>query len=309
WRLVASVDTREKGSSAGGQHAVSITGPEGNLGEIRHLLFDISRTEDDDPFGNTFFSEIDVVAPDAPRVAATPYASEGATIVETEGSKHRIVIDTSDAPDLAEWATSELAPVVKEWYPKIIELLPSEGYTPAAKVTITFSSSMRGVAATGGTRITCAASWYRQNLRGEAKGSVVHELVHVVQAYGLARRRGRGATRTPGWLVEGIADYIRWFLYEPQSRGAEISRRALPRARYDASYRVSANFLSWVVEQHGAKVVRELNAAAREGRYTDALWKDLTGVALEDLGAAWKKALEKKLDAEEAAAREKAAAQ
>ena len=42
----------------------------------------------------------------------------------------------------------------------------------------------------------------------------MHELVHVVQQY---RRR------PPGWLVEGIPDYIRWYLYEPQSRGAEIS--------------------------------------------------------------------------------------
>jgi hypothetical protein len=27
--------------------------------------------------------------------------------------------------------------------------------------------------------------------------------------------------RTPGWVVEGIPDYIRWFLYEPQSHGAD----------------------------------------------------------------------------------------
>jgi hypothetical protein len=27
----------------------------------------------------------------------------------------------------------------------------------------------------------------------------------------------------PGWLVEGIPDYIRWFQYEPQSHGADAS--------------------------------------------------------------------------------------
>ena len=31
------------------------------LGNYRYLLFDISATENDDPFGNTFYSEIDVV--------------------------------------------------------------------------------------------------------------------------------------------------------------------------------------------------------------------------------------------------------
>ena len=79
------------------------------------------------------------------------------------------------------------------------------------------------MAATGGTRVTCAAEWFRRNLEGEAKGAVVHELVHVVQQYGRARRNNPDATRPPGWLVEGIPDYIRWFLYEPQSRGAEIT--------------------------------------------------------------------------------------
>ena len=64
--------------------------------------------------------------------------------------------------------------------------------------------------------------WFRANLQGEAIGSVVHELVHVVQEYGRARRENPEATRSPGWLVEGLADYIRWFLYEPQSHGADL---------------------------------------------------------------------------------------
>ena len=33
----------------------------GALGKYRYLLFDISRTESDDDFGNTFYSEIDVI--------------------------------------------------------------------------------------------------------------------------------------------------------------------------------------------------------------------------------------------------------
>ena len=38
-------------------------------------------------------------------------------------------------------------------------------------------------------------------------GAMVHETVHCVQLY-----RGRG---NPGWLVEGVADYVRFFKYEP----------------------------------------------------------------------------------------------
>ena len=127
---------------------------------------------------------------------------------------------------------------MREWYPKIVGLLPSEGFEAPKNVSIVFSQNMRGVAATGGTRIRCAASWFRQNLKGEAIGSVVHELVHVAQQYG--RARSGTSSATPGWVVEGIADYIRWFKYEPQSQGARITKRNIARARYDASYRITA---------------------------------------------------------------------
>ncbi len=54
WTLIASIDTRPKQGEPGGQYGVSISDPGGTLGKFRYLLFDISRTEADDPFGNTF---------------------------------------------------------------------------------------------------------------------------------------------------------------------------------------------------------------------------------------------------------------
>jgi hypothetical protein len=92
--------------------------------------------------------------------------------------------------------------------------------------------------------------WFRGVLERVARGWVVHEMVHIVQSYGRARRTNPDATRTPGWLVEGIPDYIRWFLYEPETKGAEITERNLARAKHDASYRITGNFLNWVVENH-----------------------------------------------------------
>jgi hypothetical protein len=93
--------------------------------------------------------------------------------------------------------------------------------------------------------------------------------------------------------VEGIADYVRWFLYEPESHGAEITGRRVARARYDASYRVSANFINWVSNTYDKELLKRLNTAAREGRYSEDLWKEWTGQALEELGAEWKEALAK----------------
>jgi hypothetical protein len=62
WKLVASVDTRPKQGEEGGQFGVSITDARGSLGKYRYLLFDCVPTETDDPWGNTFYSEVDVVA-------------------------------------------------------------------------------------------------------------------------------------------------------------------------------------------------------------------------------------------------------
>jgi hypothetical protein len=151
------------------------------------------------------------------------------------------------------------------------------------------------VAATSGTNIECNANWFQRNLKTEAKGAVVHELVHVVQQYGRARRKTDGGHRPPGWLVEGIADYIRWYLYEPESRGAEVARKSLPRARYDGSYRVSANFLNWATEKYDREIVSKLNAALREGRYREELWNELTGHTIKELSDEWMSHLQQKL--------------
>ncbi|HEX3584287.1 MAG TPA: hypothetical protein VH087_21155 [Thermoanaerobaculia bacterium] len=66
WRQIAFVDTRPKGGDAdsniGGQYAVSITDTTGPLGRYRYLLFDVFESESDDVWGNTFYSEINVVS-------------------------------------------------------------------------------------------------------------------------------------------------------------------------------------------------------------------------------------------------------
>jgi hypothetical protein len=62
WKLVATVDTRPKQGQGGGQYGVSISDPAGVIGKFRYLLFDCVATEMEDDWGNTFYSEIDVVA-------------------------------------------------------------------------------------------------------------------------------------------------------------------------------------------------------------------------------------------------------
>jgi hypothetical protein len=62
WKLVGSVDTRTQFGENGGQYGVSVSGAAGSLGKFRYLLFSVFQTEVDDEFGNTFYSEINVIA-------------------------------------------------------------------------------------------------------------------------------------------------------------------------------------------------------------------------------------------------------
>ncbi len=277
WQLLAAVDTRPRLLGPGGQHGVSVVDAGGPLGTFRYLLFELQPSDADSASSNTFYSEIDVVAALPPPPPIT---------VRTADGKYEITVDVTAVPALHVWATRTLLPVLLDWYPKIVTLLPSEDFTAPTSVHVTFENPGRGVAATSGTNITCASEWFFANLDGEAVGAVVHELVHVVQQYG--QRRGERVLPAPGWLTEGIADYVRWFLYEPDSHGADhIDPSA---ARLTAGYRVTANFLHWLTASH-ADAVPALNRALRAGTYNDQFCRQQFGSTLSELGRQWQREL------------------
>lgn len=295
WTLIANVDSRGKDADAFGQHAVSITDSSGKLGNYRYLLFVIDATEKRDPFGNTFFSEIDIVESGGPELQYVKAATSERIVktFQTEDGRFQFAIDMTLAPELTEWTEEKLIPVILEWYPKIVEMFPSKDFHAKRTVRLRYRNDMEGTPAwAAGNEVSLNASWFAREKEREARGAVVHELVHVVQEY-------PRSARAPGWLVEGIPDYVRWFLYEPETRGAEITRRNLKEARHDSSYRISANFLYWVSETYKDDLIPRLNAAIREGRYNERLWMEWTGKSLADLDREWKAANEDRLKAKD----------
>jgi hypothetical protein len=281
WEPIAAIDTRPTNGEGGGQYGVSIVSTSGRtIGKYRYLLFDVSATEKDDPFGNTFYSEIDVIdaaGPELLEAAASPVAK--AISQSPDSAPYHITIDFTDAPELKDWVEKKLQPILDQWYPMIVEALPSEGYTAPARLTIAITDDYRGVAATAGTHVLCAADWFKKNYHDEAAGAVIHELVHVAQQY----RHAPGRAPNPGWLVEGVADYIRWFKFEPTPTGTRPDN--LEEARYTDSYRTTAGFLNYVVEKHDKEIVAKLNAAMRQGKYNVDLWKEYTGSTVDELWA------------------------
>jgi hypothetical protein len=81
---------------------------------------------------------------------------------------------------------------------------------------------------------------------------------------------------------------VRWFLFEPESHGAVIQQPE--DARYDASYRITANFFDWVIRNHIKDLPRKLNATFSTG-YEASLWREWSGKSVQELAAEWKKSL------------------
>lgn len=144
-------------------------------------------------------------------------------------------------------------------------------------VTFSIDTAYKGVAATGGGRIVYNPEWFVKH-PGDID-VVTHEVMHVVQNYG----NGGG----PGWLTEGIADYVR-FKYGVDNPGAGWTLTPFkPEQSYKNAYRITARFLNWL-ETHGNKgIVVKLDNIMRSHTYAATVWKDLTGKTVDELWAAY----------------------
>ncbi len=193
--------------------------------------------------------------------------------------KIAITLDATETPDLAAWA-AKAKQLCEESYPMLLTHLGAEGFTPPAAATLIFKKA-NGIAWTSGTTITCAEAWFKAH--PDDYGAVIHELCHVVQAY--------GRSRVPGWVTEGIADYVRWFCWEPAERRPRVNVR---RAKYTDSYQTTAAFFDWIVRAKDKTFVTRLNAACRTGKYKPELFTEYAGNDVDALWAEFIGSLEKK---------------
>ena len=293
WTSLSKVDTS---AQSPGQHAARISSKDGGtLGTFRYLLFDLQKNPAADRFNDTFFSEWDVVDAAGPELVRVEMPKKILQKFESKHGEFHYTLDATEAPDLQEWCAEHLIPVMDEWYPKIIEMLPVDGISPAKDITFTLKDTtdlpghLRGVPAyASGNSVVFNAGFMRDQKTGEAVGAGIHEVVHVVQFGGeRAENRRQRVRRPPTWVTEGVADYIRWFLYEPESKGAEITKRNIGSANYDSSYRITGNFFDWVIKNYEKDLMRKLNVATHDG-YTPELWKEWTGKTAEELNEEWK---------------------
>jgi hypothetical protein len=114
----------------------------------------------------------------------------------------------------------------------------------------------------------------------EAIGAVIYSLGIVVEQ-----------NHNPNWLITGIADYYRWFHFEPVEHRPTMSAQSAAGHKYSDGFQTTAGFLAYLVKRHDPNLVLKLTAAIRRGRYSDDLWKESTGMSVEDLWAEYVKSL------------------
>jgi hypothetical protein len=157
--------------------------------------------------------------------------------------------------------------------------LMSDGYKPPHQVTMRLKTKYRGVAAAGGGEIVGSVKFFTDH--PDDVGAMVHETAHIVQNY---QRRGN-----PGWLVEGVADYVRFFKFEPGNLGMINADDA----HYNSSYRVTAAFLAYVTVKYDKALVIKLNKRMRDGEYKEEIFQDLTGKTVHELDEEWRQTLKR----------------
>ena len=141
----------------------------------------------------------------------------------------------------------------------------------AREVIFTIDPGYDGVAETSGNRVRINPRWLKDH--PEDIDVVTHEAMHIVQSY---------KHPVPGWLTEGIADYVRYTYGVNNNNGNWRLPDFRSDQHYTNAYRVTARFFVWLEKNHTG-IIDSLDKAARTGAYTPQIWTKLTGKTIDDL--------------------------
>jgi hypothetical protein len=152
-------------------------------------------------------------------------------------------------------------------YPRL-----ADRFNRAAPLSVYFEVGPSAyIAGASGNSVTYQAAWLIAH--PEDYDVVVHEVMHIVQSY----------SSSPGWLTEGIADYVRYCYGVNNEAAGWHLQPPVAGNSYTSGYGVTARFLVWVEERYEIELVDALDAAIRDGSYEAGLWISLTGKSVDEI--------------------------
>lgn len=184
----------------------------------------------------------------------------------------KTLIFTNEDPNFKEEVKNGLVNTFFKVYPNI-----AADFNPEVTDTIyvKIDTAYTGVAYAHNGKIVISSGWLEK--KPIDLDVITHEVMHIVQSY--------PSNSGPGWLTEGIADYVR-FEYGVDNDGAEwFLPEYSAEQSYKNSYRITARFLVWVTHNYGDDFVVSLDKNMREATYSDEIWTNNTGKSLDEL---WK---------------------
>jgi hypothetical protein len=174
-------------------------------------------------------------------------------------------------PGFSENTRSRMIETFFKVYPQQVALYNSKA---PSRVVFVIDPAYKGVAAASSGIIRYSPEWFAKN--PEDLDVVTHESMHLVQSY---------KNFEPGWVTEGIADYVRYKMGVNNAAAGWKLPDLKPGHNYDNAYRITARFFVWLEKYKKADLVAKLNRAMTRGKYKDSFWRKQTGQELPEL---WK---------------------
>lgn len=145
------------------------------------------------------------------------------------------------------------------------------------KVIIIIDPDYKDVAATADGIVRVNPEWMHKH-PGDID-VVTHEVMHIVQSY--------PDNAGPGWITEGIADYVRnEFGVDNAGGGWKLTGYNIHQSYRDA-YRVTARFFIWIEKNYKKNLVKKLDKAMRNNEYNEGFWEKETGQTVDQLWKAY----------------------
>lgn len=197
---------------------------------------------------------------------------KNAVQVDTITKKKFTLIFINKSKDFDSKVGEKLKQVFFINYPKQVKLYNKEA---SRKVIFVIDPEYDGIAAAGGGVIRFNPEWFKKN-PGDID-IVTHETMHLVQSY----PHGAG----PGWITEGIADYIRYTM-GVDNKGANWSLPDYKDShKYTDAYRITARFFVWLDKKKKKGFIRTLDQHMRSKTYSEEFWTRYLGKSIDEL---WK---------------------
>jgi hypothetical protein len=143
------------------------------------------------------------------------------------------------------------------------------GAPEAPPITVVVHRGGFVAAWTSGTEVHLNAAWFRAH--PDDIGGCVHEFTHAIM-------RAPVMDEGNGWLIEGIADWVR----DELGFDAEWTKAHFERGHALSGYQTTAHFLRWL-RKPWPSVVRDLSRRLSDGTYTADDFVTLTGTSLDEL--------------------------